>query len=104
MPTGGRYELDLLNAMLSRKQCKDLSDLPAALDILQKDLQMYETTKGKAFPEEFKIEILLQFAPESRERKLQMKYTFWERDIQRNVENICSFATEHQIYQHRGKE
>ena len=32
-PTGGRFELDKMNKMLARRQCKDLSDLPAAIDI-----------------------------------------------------------------------
>ena len=89
--------------MLSRKRCKDLSDVPAALDVLQKDLKIFETTMGKAFPEEFKILILLQLVPESHKRKLQMKYTLGERDFQRMVENICSFATEHRIHERRGK-
>ena len=102
-PTGGRYELDKLNAMLARKQCKDLSDLPAALDILKKDLKLYEATMGKPFPEDFKIPILLQMVPESHKKELQMKYTLGERDFQRMAENISNFATEYRIYEHRGR-
>ena len=64
---------------------------------------MYETTMGNAFLEEFKIPILLQLLPESDKRELQMKYTLAERDFQRMVENICSFAKAHRIYEHRGK-
>ena len=48
-PAGGRFELEKLNNMLHRKQCKNLDDLPAAIDILQKDLRNYSTMMGPNF-------------------------------------------------------
>ena len=69
-PTGGRYELDRMNSMLARKQCKDLSDLPAAIDVLERDLRTYEATMGTAFPPEWKIPLLFQLMPESHKREL----------------------------------
>ena len=49
-PAGGRFELDNVNKMLARRQCNDLSDLPAAIDILERDLKSYEATFGMEFP------------------------------------------------------
>ena len=102
-PSGGRYELDRMNSMLARKQCKDLSDLPAAIDVLERDLRTYEATMGAAFPPEWKIPLLLQLMPESHKRELQMKYTMGERDFRRMCDNVSQFATEHRLYEHRGR-
>ena len=54
-----------MNSMLARKQRKGLSDLPAAIDVLESDLRIYEATMGTAFPPEWKIPLLLQRIPES---------------------------------------
>ena len=55
-PASGKFELGRMNRMLSRKQCKELSDFPAAIDVLQKDIRGYESSSlGAAFPVEWKM-------------------------------------------------
>ena len=49
-PSGGRYELDRMNSMLARKQCKDLSDLPAAIDVLERDFPDLQGNHGHGLP------------------------------------------------------
>ena len=92
-----------MNSMLARKQCKDRSDLRVAIDVLERDLRTYEATMGTAFPPEWKIPLLLQLMPESHKRELQMKYTMGERDFRRMCDNVSQFATEHRLYEHRGR-
>ena len=82
-----------MNQMLNRKQCKDFSDLPAAIDILERDLGNYEANLGMAFQPEWEIPMLLQIMPESYKKGLRMKYTMGERDFRRMCDNISQFAT-----------
>ena len=80
-PAGGRFELDRMTLLLSRKQCPSLNELPAAIDKLERDLRNYETNTNLVFPPEWKIPLLLQLMPVSHQKELQMKYTMGERDF-----------------------
>ncbi len=40
-PRGGRFELDRMNHLLQRKQCKTLTEVPAAVDIFEKESENY---------------------------------------------------------------
>ena len=102
-PSGGRFELDRMTLLLSRKQCANLSDLPAAIDKLERDLRNYETNTSLVFPAEWKIPLLLQLMPASHQKELQMKYTMGERDFSKMVSNITGFATEARILENRGR-
>ncbi len=58
-PTGGKFELDRLQHILQRKQCKNLDDMPSAVDKLQRDIRAYEQRSPAKFPEEFKTPLLI---------------------------------------------
>ena len=58
-PSTGNFELTNMNRMISRKACKDLSDLPAAIDILERDIRAYESAMNVPIPAEWKIPLLL---------------------------------------------
>jgi len=49
-PTDGTFELDRMDGLLHRKQCKDLSEVPAAFDRLVRDIEDYETRSQSEFP------------------------------------------------------
>ena len=102
-PSGGRFELDRMTLLLSRKQCANLSDLPAAIDKLERDLRNYEANTNLVFPAEWKIPLLLQLMPASHQKELQMKYTMGERDFSKMVSNVAGFATEARILENRGR-
>ena len=102
-PASGKFELGRMNRMLSRKQCKELSDLPAAIDVLEKDIRGYESSMGAAFPVEWKMPLLLQILPEIYKHELEAKYTMGERDFDRMCENISRFANERRIAEGRGR-
>jgi hypothetical protein len=50
-PSGGRFELDRLRAMLGRTVCKSLDELPAAADRLERDFDHYASTHKEPLPE-----------------------------------------------------
>ena len=102
-PSGGRFELDRMTLLLSRKQCPSLSELPAAIDKLERDLRNYEANTSLVFPPEWKIPFLLQLMPASHQKELQMKYTMGERDFAEMVSNVTGFATEARVLENRGR-
>ena len=102
-PAGGRFELDRMTGLLARKRCKDLTDLPAVIDRLERDLRNYEISTSMNFPPEWKIPLLLQLMPESHAREMTMKYTMGERDFSKMVSNITGFATEARVLENRGR-
>ena len=66
-PSGCRIGLDQALRIMSRKPCKHLSEVPAAIDVMERDLIYYDSMSGRDWPEELKILLLMQFLnwPES---------------------------------------
>ena len=102
-PSTGNFELTKMNRMISRKACKDLSDLPAAIDILEKDIRGYESSMNVPFPAEWKILLLLQLIPENYKHELEAKYAMGYRDFRRMCENIGRYANERRLAEGRGR-
>ena len=57
-PEGGLMDLLRIEGLFSRKPCKSLSDVPAALDILERDLKHYAAASGGVLPQDVKIHLL----------------------------------------------
>ena len=102
-PAGGRFELEKLNNMLHRKQCKNLDDLPAAIDILQKDFRNYSTMMGTQFPTEWKIPLLSQLLPDAHRENLKMQYLMGQRDFEKMCDSLSAHANEHRLTEGRGR-
>ncbi len=101
-PTGGRYQLDQMTHMLKREQCKDLSELPAMIDKLEKDIRLYEQNNDKAFPEEWKIPLLRDILPTLYKKEIEMKFTLGAKDYSKMAEEITNFANETRVTKSRG--
>ena len=91
-PEGGAFELERTNRMLNAKQCKNISELPAAIDVLEKGFRQYEVTFGVPFPDPLKIPMLLKVLPESHKKDLELKFTLGERSYQKMASSIMGFA------------
>ena len=102
-PAGGRFELEKLNNMLHRKQCKNLDDLPAAIDILQKDFRNYSTMMGTQFPTEWKIPLRSQLLPDAHRENLKMQYLMGQRDFEKMCDSLNAHANEHRLTEGRGR-
>ena len=101
-PEGGRHQLDRMTMMLHRKPCKDITELPAAIDKLAKDIRVYELHSDKVFPPEWKIPLLRDILPAACKKEIEMKYTMGEKDYSKMAENIKGFANETRVTQSRG--
>ena len=51
-PKGGRHELSKMTQVFKRKQCKNIDELPRAVDDLEKDIRSYNKATGFSFPTE----------------------------------------------------
>ena len=49
-PKSGTFELDRMLQLMTRKQCANLGELPAAIDQLEKDMRNYELRSPNPFP------------------------------------------------------
>ena len=91
-PEGGSFELERTTRLMTSKQCKTLSELPAAMDILEKGFRQYEITFGSPIPDPLKIPMLLKILPESHRKELTLKFTLGERNYQKMSESIMGFS------------
>ena len=58
---GGTTEVDRTIKLFNKKACKSLSDLPAAIDLLDKELRADEELSGHKLPDHTKIALLVSF-------------------------------------------
>ena len=87
-PIDGTFELDRMSHLLARKQCKDLSEIPAAVDRLIRDIEGYEQRSTQKSPQEWKLPPLQQLLPEKYKKELEMRYSMGEKDFDKVVSNI----------------
>ena len=71
--------------LLHRKQCKDLAEVPAASDMLERDIRHFESNSGTKFPEEWKIPLLLEMIPDAHKNELEMSFAMGERDYNKCI-------------------
>ena len=93
-PSGGRFELSKMVNVFKRSQCKNIDELPRAVDDLEKDVKKYNDVTGFKFPEELKLPLLLECLPTSHKSELEMKYTMGQRDYSKVVKDLLTYAKE----------
>ena len=69
-PIGEMYTFDKMNDLMHQTMCKNMSDMPAAIDKFEKDIRMFKDRTGQDFPEILKMPLLLQMIP-----------TIWKREV-----------------------
>ena len=62
-PIGEQSAFDRMTHLMRRSQCKDITDLLAALETWHRDLQLYEAKTGKAVDDDFKAAVLFEMVP-----------------------------------------
>ena len=102
-PTGGSHALNRMTQLLQRKRCKDLVEMPSAVDQLEKDIRSYEQRGGTAFPEEWKSPLLLQLIPEAYRREFDSKFIIGEKDYTKMRDNIVGFSNEQRFTSTRSR-
>ena len=100
-PRGGRHELARMSLLLRPKQCKDLSEVPAAVDVFERSIKAYEERGGSKFPEEFKTPLLLQMLPDKHQEELELKYAMGEKHYSKLLNKIMDLSIEYRFRQQR---
>ena len=88
----GTYELDRMSHLLARNQVKELSEVPAAVDRLVRDIDNYEKRSATTFPQEWKLPLLKQIPPEKHRKELEMRFSMGEKDFQKIVTHIVGYS------------
>ena len=101
-PAGGQLELARMQHLLHRTACKSLMELPAAVDIFEKEIEAYNRRNPNPFPEEWKLPILLEVIPVTHRRELTMRYGMGERDYKKVRNQIVEYANESRVMKIRG--
>ena len=81
--------------MMSRKACRSIADLPAAIDRMERDLRHYDAMSGHHYPEELKILLLIQLFPERDARHPRKK--FGSVNYQQYRHEVLAFSNEERI-------
>ena len=102
-PKGGRFELRRMRNLTHRKQCKNLNEVPAAVDTLLKEIKFFEAQSEAKVPEEWKMPMLLDILPDQLQTEMEIKFSLGERDFQKMMENVVSYANEHRVLDSRGR-
>ena len=93
-PSGGQYELDMMNSLMNPKKASKLADLPGAILRFERDIRTYESRTGRAFPEEWESPTFLRILPDSHREELVRRFQMGTRDYATLSSNIKGFSQE----------
>ena len=68
---GGTTEIDRTMKLFNKKACKNMSELSAAIDILDKELRNDEELSGHNLPDHTKMALLVRLFSEKREKDMK---------------------------------
>ena len=95
--TGGSTEVDRTVRLFTRKACKNMAELPAAIDWLDKELKRDEESTGHRQPDHTKIALLVRLFPEKEEKELKLRWIRNQKDFQRARADILAVAIEERL-------
>ena len=78
--------------MMTRKPRKTLSDLPAAIDQLDRDLAYHDANARYILLDGFRILLLIQLFPEDAPRDLKIRYVSTAKDFYTTKDEILNFT------------
>ena len=102
-PTGGKFELDRLTMMFSRKPCSRVEEVPAAADKLEKDIRHYDETNRNPMPDEMKVVLLLKMLPEKYKEDIELKFSLGERNYQKMLRSIVGYSNDQRVSAQRSR-
>ena len=93
-PSGGLYEMDMMNALMNPVQAKSLNDLPSAIDRFERNLRTYESKTGRQFPPEWKTNVFMKIVPKSHLELIQHRFQMGMRDYETLCSQVRTFSQE----------
>ena len=90
--TGGSTEIDRTVRLFTKKACRNMAELPAAIDALDKELKRDEEMSGHRLPDHTKIALLTRLFPEKDAPELKHRWIHNQKDFQRARTDILAVA------------
>ena len=94
---GGTTEVDRTIKLFCKKACKSLSDLPAAIDVLDKELRTDEESSGHKLPDHTKIALLVRLFPEKDEKNLKHRFVHGQKSFDKVRAEIMAVAVNERL-------
>ena len=91
-PSGGAYELDAMMALMTIKQVRDMSQLPAAVARFEKNYRAYEARTGHTFPQEWKAPAFLRMLPGSHAGEMRWRFSQGLTNYDQIVASVLSYS------------
>ena len=89
---GGTTEVDRTIKLFNKKACKSLSDLPAAIDLLDTELRADEELRGHKLPDHTKIALLVRLFPEKDETYMKPRWVHGQKSFERVRVDVLAMA------------
>ena len=77
--------MDRTIKLFNKKACRNLSELPAAMDLLDTELRADEELSGHKLPDHTKIAFLVRLFPEKYEKDMKHRWIMVRRALRRSA-------------------
>ena len=94
-PVGEQFTFDRMTSLLSRERCKDIGELPAAIERWMRDLTLYEKKTGQTLPMEWRVPIIFQMVPKANYTEVKSRWQLrTDKDITKFAQELVIFAND----------
>ena len=94
-PIGEQFIFDRMTSLMRRERCKDIAELPAALERWTRDMQQYERKTGKTLPMDWRAPIIFQMVPAKNYTEIKSRWQLnSEKDVMKFTQELIVFANE----------
>ena len=94
---GGTTAVDRTIRLFSKKACKSLSELPAAIDLLDKELRADEEESGHKMPDHTKLALLVRLFPEKDEKDMKHRWVHGQKNFEKVRADILAMAVNERL-------
>ena len=95
--TGGWTEVDRTVRLVWLQACRNMTELPAAIDLLDKELMHKEETGGHRRPDHTKIVLLVQLFFEADQKELPHRYIRNQKSFEKARADVLAVAVEERV-------
>ncbi len=94
-PAGEQFMFDRMTSLLTRERCRDIGELPAAIEKWTRDLGTYEKKTGKTLEKEWRVPIIFQMVPAKQYSEVKARWQLnAEKDITKFSQELVTWANE----------
>ena len=103
-PIGEQFVFDQMTSLLHRDRCKDIAELPGAIERWTRDLSLYERKTGKTLQNEWRVPIIFQMIPKANYSEVKARWQLSaQKDITTFAQELIVFANDLRHEQGRGR-